>query len=333
MSDLAPTFVFENGKVFAFHEGAVIASGLEGEYAAVEQTAVEYLEALDKERKEAAVAKAKKTATTIITPNGVEGEILSRTSSVWGDEQVTVRLANGQITQFNIHASTEDKWQWVNRTEKTAGVSRVAKLEERVAADFGHDKASLEARSDELQAVASEASQLIANGVSLADAEKLDEIKLAADHERREIADVLAHLEDSDIEAFVPPTSAVIEQASMGRAANDSWLDRLAQDMVEQTDGQDFAKLLREGPELFVSDLDLGALADTGVTREMALSHVASKTAGYAGDDVDEFRDKFIARVEVARRAELAARKAETKREVVAKVEDDANAPDEALFF
>lgn len=84
---------------------------------------------------------------------------------------------------------------------------------------------------------------------------------------------------------------------------------------------------------MFVTDLETGALADTGVTRELAVAHVVSKTAGFAGEEIEDYREKFVARVEVARRHELASRKETTKKEAATRTEVESNAPDEALFM
>jgi hypothetical protein len=65
----------------------------------------------------------------------------------------------------------------------------------------------------------------------------------------------------------------------------------------------------------------------------MAYSHIVSKTAGFQGEEVEDFRDKFVARVEVARRHELASRKETTKKEAAATEDVQSNAPDEALFM
>lgn len=332
MSNLNPVYAFEGDQISAYHEGKLIASGTN--YEVVSSSALEYLESLDKEIKKNARETAKKTATTIITPNGVEAQILGRTRDVWGNEQVTIRTANGTFAQVEIHGADEDKWQWVDKSsQKTASSTPISELRSRLDADYDRTEASLKERMGELKAIAKEASTRIAEGVSLGDAETLDEIKLLATAEHKEISDVVAYLQAENTEAYTAPKFAAVEQASMGRAAQDSWLDRTIQSMIDETDGVDTEALLREGPALFVSDLDTGALADTGVTREMALSHVTAKTAGYEGEDVDDFRNQFIARVEVERRAELASRKEATKREVVAKTEEIVDAPDEALFI
>lgn len=332
MNDLTATFTFEGDKVFAIHEGKVIASGTK--LAEVEQSALEYLDSLKVTRDSEAKEHAKKKATHVITPNGVKGEILGRTPAVWG-EQVTARFENGRIATFVIHGEEDIKWV----SEKTAStkdpVGRLAKVLE---AGYERDRDSLGKRVEELKALSFECRQLIASEESYEKQTELDEIKVAADAEIREIKDVIEHLDAETAEAIEPPkmVAQVVEQADMGRAAGNSWLEVTAQEMIEESENQDFDKLLSEGPELFVTDLDTGALASTGVTREMALSHIVSKTAGFTGEEVEDFREQFLARVEVARRQELAERKQATKKQAkkVAKTEKaHSKAPDDVLFL
>lgn len=329
MSDLTPTYAFEEDQIFAIHEGKVIASGTK--FAEVEQTAVEYLESLQGERKTAAKEKAKKKATHIITPNGLKGEILGRDPDIWG-ETVTARFENGRIAAYSIHG--EEDVQWV--TEKTASYSDpAAKLAAVLEEEFEHDRKSLAARVASLRDVAIECHRLVANGASYPTEVKLDQIKIAAEAESRQIKEAIDHLDSADAEIFQAPqhTPQAVEQADMGTGAGNSWLDVTVQDMIDESEGVDHDKLLAEGPSLFVADLDTGALADVGVTRELAVAHVTSKTAGFQGEEIEDYREKFIARVEVARRHELAARKETTKKEAAAKEEVQTNAPDEALFM
>jgi len=326
MTDL--TFTFEGEEIFAIHEGKVVASGTV--LADVEQSAVDYLDSLKKTRKADEERKAQKKATHIITPNGVKGEILGRVASVWG-EQVTARFENGRIAQLNVHG--EAGYSWVSEKTASAPSDPTEKLASRLDADFDRDRESLTKRAKELSDIAIEAHRLINNGAPYDIEIKLDQIKTAAEAEGRVIKEAIDHLDAADAEAFTPPTPIVIEQADLGRASGDSWLDVTAQEMIAESEAQDFDKLLNEEPSLFVTDLDTGALADTGVTREMAYSHIISKTAGFEGDEIDDFRQKFVARVEVARRHELAARKETTKKEAAAAQEEQTNAPDEALFM
>jgi hypothetical protein len=326
MTNLVATYSFEGDEIFAIHEGGVIASGTDME--SVESDATKYLDGLKETRDADSKAKAKKKATHIITPNGVKGEILGRTPTVWG-EQVTARFENGQIQTFETHGEE----QWI--TEKTASVANPADgLEARLASDFSRDRASLGERLQELDAIRREASVQIERGAPYFAERKLHEVVVAADAESREIKEAIEHLDAADAEAFIPTQPfqpSVVEQADVGPSSG-SWLDVTTQQMIEESENQDFEKLLDEGPAMFVTELDEGALGDTGVTREMAFSHITAHTAGFVGEEVESYREKFIARVEAARRDELAARKTANHKEAAAVEETLSDVPDEALF-
>lgn len=331
MSDLTPTYKFEGDEVFAIHEGKVIASGKADELDSVEQTAVDYLQSLGIEREAAATADRKRKATHIVTPNGLKGQILGRTPDTWG--QITVRFENGHIAHFDAHG---EGVQFV--TEKTASTAEnpAAALEERLAADFDRGKAGLRTRLNELASIAQEATRLARAGAPYSVEVKLDSIRTAALAEAAQVKEAADYLESADAEAFAPPAPyrmEAVEQAGLGRAADDDWLAQVEADMIAENEGTDYEQLLSEGPELLVSDLDAGALADAGTTREMALAHVMARTAGYEGDEVESYREQFLARTESARRAALAERKETTKREAAVEHEASVNAPDEALFM
>jgi hypothetical protein len=328
MTELLATYTFEGDEIFAIHEGSVIASGTDME--AVESDAVKYLDSLSETRAEDAKKKAKAKASHIITPNGVKGEILGRTPTVWG-EQVTARFANGQITTFEVHG--ESNVQWV--TEKKASAGNPAEsLQSRLSADFDKDRESLARRHAELQEIAVEAIRLARQGAPYLVERDLDAVRTAAEYEARQVKEAIDHLDSADAEAFIPEApfkTQIVEQADLGHSTD--WLDITAQQMIEESEGQDLDKLISEGPATFVAEQDLGALADAGVTREMALSYVTAKTAGFQGEEVEEYREKFIARVEVARRRELADRKDNNHKEAAAAEEVQSNAPDSALFM
>lgn len=329
MSDLTPTYTFEGEEILAIHEGKVIASGTK--MAEVEETAVEYLNSLKGEREKIAKDKAEKKATHIITPNGLKGEILGRSPAVWG-EQITARFENGRIATFVTHG--EEEVQWV--TEKTASYNDpTARLSAVLSEDFEQDRDSLAARVSALSDVAIECHRLIGSGASYPTEVKLDQIKIAAEAEARLVREAIDHLDSADAEAFQAPehTPTVVEQADMGTGAGNSWLDATAQEMIAESEVVDHDKLLDEGPALLVADLETPALADTGVTRELATAHVMGKTAGFTGAEIEDYRSKFVARAEVARRHELASRKETTKKEATAQEEVQTNVPDEALFM
>jgi hypothetical protein len=330
--DFTATYSFDGDTIYAIHEGKVIASGTD--MPEVESDAVKYLEARKQEFKVTEKTAAKKRATHVITPNGLEGEILGRTPTMWGEE-VTVRLANGNIHSFQTHG--EDQMEWVTKNEKTAAnAGIVAGLKAKLDEDYAHDKASLSARHADLDVLVRTASQHIANGAPYSEEMALDELVLAASYEARQVKEALDHLDAVDAEAmerqpFIP--RAAPAQADLGRGANDNWLDVVHDDIIRENEGVDYDQLLHEGPAMFVTELETPALADAGTTREMALSHIAEKTAGYVGDEVEEYRSAWIARAEVARRQELASRKETLTREAAKVEETISDAPDEALFM
>lgn len=328
MSELTATYTFDGEDIFAIHEGKVIASGTK--MADVEKDAVEYLDSLKTTRDADAKEKAKKKATHIITPNGVKGEIIDRTPDIWGDT-VTARFANGTFGTFQIHGSHDV--QWITESTKVASSDTLSKLASTLEEGYEHDRASLATRHDQLLGIVREASQLLSTGAPYAVETKLDEIRTAAEYERTQVKEAIDHLDAADAETFIPDAPfrpSVVEQADLGR--NNDWLDVTTQEMINESENQDYDKLLSEGPAVFVTDLDTGALADAGVTREMALAHVVAKTAGFEGEEVEDFRERFIARAEVARRHELASRKDTNHKEAAAVQEIQDNIPDAALF-
>jgi hypothetical protein len=94
----------------------------------------------------------------------------------------------------------------------------------------------------------------------------------------------------------------------------------------------DFEQILQDDPTLLAAGLDDGIVADQGASRELALSHVRSKTAGYVGEDVESYVDQFLARFEAARRRELSTRTTETRKEAATATSRVEESPDEALF-
>jgi hypothetical protein len=102
--------------------------------------------------------------------------------------------------------------------------------------------------------------------------------------------------------------------------------------MVDEAEDVDYQKLLEEGPALFTAELPDGTLADGGSTHEMAQDYISSKVATFEGDTVDEYVKLFVARVEQARRQELADRKTTARKEAAAQRDENDGLPDEALF-
>lgn len=334
MTTLSPTFVREGNQVLAFFEDNLIAQGTV--FAKVEQSALQYLEglSLDKNTKDAERKKAR--ATHIVTPNGLKGEILGNHTGTWGEKLVTVRLENGRIARFEAHAGNDKDIQY-KTVEAAAPESALEYLEGTLNETPEGTKESLTARIESLDGLVIAATEFQRHA-SYSDQRKASEIVIAAEHEKREVRDALAHLELADAEAFAPPApfkTTAVEQASLGRDSG-SWLDETVSDMIAKSANQDYDKLLVEGPGQFVIDLETAALADQGVTREMALSHIVSKTAGYQGEVIEEYREQFLAKVEQARRDELKDRtkKSKKKAEKTAKKEKKAKKlPDDALFL
>lgn len=311
---------FEGDAVYAIHEGRVIASGKADKLDEVESDATNYLKGLKTEKDD----KKRKSATHVVTPNGLKGTVLQRFAGQWEDE-VTVRFENGQVASFPTRGVKE----WMN--EKTASVNPVEGLDSRLGSTYNHDRASLVNRHRELVEIYEEARALITSGVSYSDQRKLDTICVTAEAEGEQIVQAIDHIDHDGIEAYAPPEPQVIEQADLG-GRSDNWLDAVVQDMVAESDQNDFEQILQDDPTLLAAGLDDGIVADQGASRELALSHIRSKTAGFVGDDVEDYVDQFLARFEAARRRELSTRTANTRKEAAVATSHVEDTPDEALF-
>jgi hypothetical protein len=263
-------------------------------------------------------------ATHVITPNGLKGRILGKTKDIWGDT-VTVRFENGRIVQFPI--SDNMKFAY----EEDRQISLTASLQARLEQIVPGDRNSLLARIDVLKSIKREAQSKMANqNPSQEDERKLDAIVVEANVELAEIVDALEHIASETTEPYAAPAHRVVEQASLGSHTG-TWLDDTFAEMVREANGTDYDKLMDEGPEAFVAELDAPALADSGVTREMASNYIRSKTAGANPDARDNFEKTWIDRVESLRRNELLSRKTKVKKEAAAQ-EDTSHLPDDILF-
>jgi hypothetical protein len=311
MSEFEPTYVYQDDDVFAIYSNQVIASGSANDLDKVESDALEYLEHLKAEK---AIQK-RNSATHIVTPNGLKGRIMNR-------------FENGETARFPVSARFVGEWL----TEKTASTANpIEKLAGRLNSNYEHDRRSLVSRHEELQRISNEAKDLVLSGVSYADQIALDEIRVTADVEDARVTDAIHAIDSKDVEAYAPPKTQVVEQAGVGRDSGD-WLSVVVDDMVSEAEGTDFDKLLQEGPDLLAAGLDDTAVANQGVARDIALSHVTSKTVAFVGEDVEQYRDQFLARFEMARRRE-AANRTSTRKEAAATVARNvADTPDEALF-
>lgn len=268
--------------------------------------------------------RSKESATHVITPNGLKGRILGKTKDMWGDT-VTVRFENGRIVQF----PTSDSLRYASEQEEVLSVT--ASLRERLNAPIEGDSESLVSRINELKSIRREAQVKIANGdVSFEDESELDNIAVESDAELGQVVAALDHINDENTDAYRPPTMHVAEQASLG--GNDgTWLDDAFSTMVSEASSTDYDKLMSEGPEAFVAELNTAALANAGATREIASSHIRSKTAGANPQARNSFETAWIDRVETLRRKEILNRKTKAKKEAAAET-DHSNLPDDILF-
>lgn len=323
-----PTYAYgDDGQIVAFDGNHVIAKGIDFEK--VSETAEEYFNALRHAQDTKVTEKDRHEATHIVTPNGNKGAILGRTSAIFSDS-ITVRFENGQIRSYDTFVG--DGLTFTKEAADTPK-SPVEYFQRRLDEVAAPGRKGLTARLNELDEVRRGAAHLASQGVSYTDGQALHQIVLSADAERNEVREALDHLTAADAEAMTLPTLAysAVEQADLGRS--DSWLEVVAQEMVEESEAQDFDKLLAEGPIEFVSGLDIAALANTGVVRDMAVDHIHSKTAGFQGEAVEHYRDQFVANAELARKRELTYRKDNAKASAKKEAKVTKNVPDEALFL
>lgn len=314
-----PTYVFEGDQVYAMVNGRVVASS----------DNVEELEALEYSEDGAKEKEPKKKATHVVTPNGVKGRILSTVEDVFGEQEVSVRLENGRIAHLKVADA-----ELVEEEEKD-DASPIDNLRNKVDEDPGDDdKDSLKKRKQDLDEIKSEARALLSKGASVSDQERLDEIVVLADHEQHEIDERIEYLESEEAAGFEPPSFAteVVEQESLGRG-DGGWLDRTVEEMIEEAENFDYDKLLSEGPESFVAELDEGALVDSDATQQIASSFIRSKTAAADPEVRDRYEAAWLRRVEEVRRSFVEQQKNDTKKEAAQKQKQDwENAPDESLF-
>lgn len=318
-----PTYEFNDEQIVAKDGETVIASGTE--FAKVANAAEEYFGALRVEKANS----ARKKATHVITPNGMKAEILGRTASLWDDE-ITVRFENGQIRHFAVSHGDGANLQYI--AEVPVAENRVEDLQHKIDEVFTPSKEGLVARLNQLEEIRHTAKTYILESKSASEQEQLHKIALAANHEKLEVKEALDYITAAD-EAYEAPMRqyAAVEQASMGRS--DSWLEVVANDMIAESESHDFGKLMQEGPTLLVAGLDDGAIQDARTVREIALNEVTAKTAGFQGDEVEEYRIQYVAAVEVARQLESISRKQSFAREASIKEAEMEGASDESLFL
>src|SRR5271166_507506 len=333
MTTPAPTFVREGNQVLAFYEGNLIASGTN--FAKVEQTAVDYLDNLTAKKHMQKEEARKQAATHIETPSGMKGEILGRHDGTWGEKLVTVRWENGRISRYQAHGGNDDKitYKTAEQAEPESALEYLQGTLDETPEGTRESLASRIASLDDL-VVRATAFQRTA---SYEEQRSASEIVIAAEHEKREVREALAHLELADAEAFAPPApfrTGAVEQASIGGGSG-SWLDATVDDMIAEASAQDFDKILAEEPGQFVAGLETAVIADTGATREAAEDLISAKLAGTQPESQESFRQAFLAKVEQARRDELKDRTKQAKKlaKTAAKEASADDTPDEALFF
>lgn len=323
MSDHAATYDFKDGQVTASVDGKVIASG-----ATLDEVEAQVGEILD-----APAQVNPKEATHIVNPNGLKGRILSRVASTWGDVY-TVRFENNEIQSMYVNNDTQFSVEAEQRTA-SAGETPVTRLRATIEARAIPSKSGLKARQNDLINVRTAAAKLISSGVSIQDLHELDQIVLQAENEQREIKEALDHIDATEGEGIEPfkPDMQIIPGENIGHQNDGTWLDAMLQDEQAAAESVDFDKLLDDGPTALVAEQEDATLADAGDVRELALSHVQARTAGLAGDKVEQYEGLFVARAEQARRIELARRKQDTRKEAAQKQSRADDAPVESLFM
>ena len=329
----APTFVREGNQVLAFYEDRLIAQGTI--FAKVEQSALEYLDGLTSKKHMQKEEARKQAATHIETPSGMKGEILGRHDGTWGEKLVTVRWENGRISRYQAHGGNDDKitYKTAEQAEPESALEYLQGTLDETPEGTRESLASRIASLDDL-VVRATAFQRTA---SYEEQRSASEIVIAAEHEKREVREALAHLELADAEAFALPApfrTGAVEQASIGGGSG-SWLDATVDDMIAEASAQDFDKILAEEPGQFVAGLETAVIADTGATREAAEDLISAKLAGTQPESQESFRQAFLAKVEQARRDELKDRTKQAKKlaKTAAKEASADDTPDEALFF
>jgi len=90
--------------------------------------------------------------------------------------------------------------------------------------------------------------------------------------------------------------------------------------------------LMDEGPEAIVASMDDAAIADAGVTREVASRYIKSKTAAASSEIREKYEGVWLSRVEECRKAELLNRKEATKKEAAVEEDGQSDLPDDILF-
>lgn len=307
------TYVFEDDKCIALtSSGKVLASA----------TSIDEVDVILAEPEEV----LPKSATHIVSPNGLKGQILGRIKDVWGEE-VTVRFENGRIASF--HTSADDDYDF-RIEEPEVAASPADELEVILDQNFSADHDSLVERLDALKDVERKAAAAKASDYD--EQLRYDTIAVTAHHEAEEVSSVLAAYQDQErIEPPAPFRMQAVEQEAVG-SGDSTWLDHTLGEMIAESEATDYDKLMDEGPEALVAEMEDGALVDSGSVRSIASSYIRSKTVGIEEKAVGEYETAFLKRVEQVRRQELMDRKAKIAKQAATEQEDH-DGPAEGLFI
>lgn len=306
LSNSKVTYSFKSDGVDAELDGKVIASG--ADVAEAETKAHEAMKtASQSETKKVA---SRKTATRVVTPNGLTGTVLGRTPSIWGEE-VTVRFENGHIARLHTSSADLSYSDIEDDITSAPALERIAFETNRSISD---DTASLRARLETLSGIRLMASK-IASSLKDDDLVLLDGYVSSTRAEEAEIGEVLAGREDQEVEDFTP-------YRPEARAYEPSWLDRVAAEEVEQE-----VENFDEKVATFVTALSTDTLADGSLVSQIVYDKVASET-----DDV-EYIENFIEAAEQIRQTEHSARREATKQARIASDQNVNGATDESIFL
>jgi hypothetical protein len=272
---------------------------------------------------------------TVVGPGGIKGTVLAKTRDIWGEE-VAVRFENGRIAHLRVVQDGTLQGGFKESIEKVASTktSTADTLQARLDVDFDSGRDGIIARLADLDDIGAEGRHHIGS-VNDTEAAVLDGIIVTAEVERGTLREALEAIDAqaaADAEFAPYDIQAAPAQASLGRGEG-NWLDSTVSAMIADAESQDFEQIVREGAVIFVSDLTDGALADTAVTREMALREIRSKTAGIDPTVAQQIERDYLAAAESARRQELGSRTAAIQKQAsAAQADPHADLPDDILF-
>lgn len=264
----------------------------------------------------------------IVTPNGLRGTVLGKTKDLWGDT-VTVRFSNGRIVQLPV----TDDLKIEAAGEKSQDLTDIDKLEKNLTASVDGTRESLSARSAELTQIKRGATDLLRQGAAHVDLDRLNNIVVQADYELQEVGDAIEYLDQA--EPFTPAAPfepRAVEQESIGHG-DSTWLDDTINEMASEAENTDYDKLMDEGPEAFVGEIDTPVLEQPEAVMSMASSYIRSKTAGANEEVRVEYEKIWLDRIAAVSKTALTEREQEVQQRKEAAVqEEEPEGPDEGLF-